>query len=398
MSKTSSHPESRRKGRIGVILAIAILAAAGYGYFHYGKSQPSEEKAARAISVLYEQASSKDMPIEVKALGTLSANATVIVTSRIDGQLMKLYFTDGQYVQEGQLLAELDTRSYQATKAQYEGQLAKDNAQLRSEKRKYERYQELFQKGAISRQDLETQRASSEGYEGAIKSDQAQIAAAALNISFGRIVAPISGYTGLHQVDVGNMVHASDTTGIVTITQTQPMALTFSIPERYLSQVMGMLRENKTMPVQVMDAFGRSVLAQGAVSYASNQIDINTGSIKLKALLPNTNDRLYPNQSASVVLQLGMLHNAVVVPTGAVQWNDDGSFVYVVGDNDLIRKATIATGPVSNGYTVIDSGIQANDRVVIQGIDRLSEGVKVSPLKQGENNTGVTPEGKDKTA
>ncbi|WP_414499952.1 efflux RND transporter periplasmic adaptor subunit [Zymobacter sp. IVIA_12111.31 C1] len=397
MSKTSSHSAPRRKGRIGVVLVIAALAIGGYGYFHYGKSQPQEEKTARSISVLYEEAVLKDMPVEVKALGTLSANATVTVTSRIDGQLMKLHFTDGQYVQEGQLLAELDTRTYQATKAQYEGQLAKDNAQLRSEKRKYERYQQLFQNGAISRQDLDTQRASSEGYEGSIKSDQAQIAAAALNISFGRIVAPISGYTGLHQVDVGNMVHSSDTTGIVTITQTQPMALTFSVPERYLSQIMGMLRDSKTMPVQVMDAFGRSVLAQGAVSYASNQIDINTGSIKLKALLPNTDNQLYPNQSVSVTLQLGMLHNAIVVPTGAVQWNDDGSFVYVIGDGDHIRKASIATGPVSNGYTVIDSGVQAGERVVIQGIDRLSDGVKVSPLKQSDE-AAAKPEAQDKKA
>lgn len=397
MSKTSSHSAPRRKGRIGVVLVIVALAIGGYGYFHYGKSQPQEEKTARSISVLYEEAVLKDMPVEVKALGTLSANATVTVTSRIDGQLMKLHFTDGQYVQEGQLLAELDTRTYQATKAQYEGQLAKDNAQLRSEKRKYERYQQLFQNGAISRQDLDTQRASSEGYEGSIKSDQAQIAAAALNISFGRIVAPISGYTGLHQVDVGNMVHSSDTTGIVTITQTQPMALTFSVPERYLSQIMGMLRDSKTMPVQVMDAFGRSVLAQGAVSYASNQIDINTGSIKLKALLPNTDNQLYPNQSVSVTLQLGMLHNAIVVPTGAVQWNDDGSFVYVIGDGDHIRKASIATGPVSNGYTVIDSGVQAGERVVIQGIDRLSDGVKVSPLKQSDE-AAAKPEAQDKKA
>lgn len=397
MSKTSSHSAPRRKGRIGVVLVIAALAIGGYGYFHYGKSQPQEEKTARSISVLYEEAVLKDMPVEVKALGTLSANATVTVTSRIDGQLMKLHFTDGQYVQEGQLLAELDTRTYQATKAQYEGQLAKDNAQLRSEKRKYERYQQLFQNGAISRQDLDTQRASSEGYEGSIKSDQAQIAAAALNISFGRIVAPLSGYTGLHQVDVGNMVHSSDTTGIVTITQTQPMALTFSVPERYLSQIMGMLRDSKTMPVQVMDAFGRSVLAQGAVSYASNQIDINTGSIKLKALLPNTDNQLYPNQSVSVTLQLGMLHNAIVVPTGAVQWNDDGSFVYVIGDGDHIRKASIATGPVSNGYTVIDSGVQAGERVVIQGIDRLSDGVKVSPLKQSDE-AAAKPEAQDKKA
>lgn len=385
MSKTSSsRPALCRKGLIGGILIVAILSISGYGYFHYGKSPSKGRKTPRNISVLYETSVLKDMPVEVKALGTLSANATVTVTSRIDGQLMKLHFTDGQYVQEGHLLAELDTRSYQAIKAQYEGQLAKDNAQLRSEKRKYERYQQLYEKGAVSRQDFDTQRASSEGYDGLIKSDQAQIAAAALNISFGRIVAPISGYTGLHQVDVGNMVHSSDTTGIVTITQTQPMALTFSVPERYLPQIMGMLRDNKTMPVQVMDAFGRSILAKGAVSYASNQIDINTGSIKLKALLSNTDSQLYPNQSVSVTLQLGMLHNAIVVPTGAVQWNDDGCFVYVIDNDDKIKKSAISVGPVSNGYTVIDTGVQAGERVVIQGIDRLNDGVKVFPLKSGD--------------
>ena len=395
MSQTSSRPLPNHKRRVGIVLLIAILATGGYVYTHYGKSEPTAEKVARSIPVLYERAALNDMPVEVKALGTLNANATVTVTSRIDGQLMKLHFTDGQYVQEGQLLAELDTRNYQATKAQYEGQLAKDNAQLRSEKRKYERYQQLYQKGAIARQDLDTQRASSEGYDGAIKSDQAQIAAAALNISFGHIVAPISGYAGLHQVDVGNMVRSSDTTGIVTITQTQPMALTFSVPERYLSQIMRMLRDSKTMPVYVMDAFGRSLLAKGAVSYASNQIDINTGSIKLKAVLPNADNQLYPNQSVSVTLQLGMLHNAVVVPTGAVQWNDSGSFVYVIGERDVIKKQSIATGPVSDGYTVIDSGLQAGERVVVQGIDRLSEGTKVTPLTQ---HSDKSVEARDKKA
>ena len=379
MSKASS----RRKGFIGGLLVVGILVVGAYTYMHRSKSPSSPHRVSHATLVLYENASAKNMPVNVKALGTLVANATVTVTSRIDGQLMKLYFTDGQYVQEGQLLAELDTRLYHATKAQYEGQLAKDQAQMSSERRKYERYQALYEKGAVARQDLDTQRATAEGYDGAVKSDLAQISAAALNISFGRIVAPISGYAGLHQVDVGNMVRASDTTGIVTITQTQPMALTFSVPERYLSHIMLMLREQKHMPVQVMDAFGHTVLATGEVSYASNQIDINTGSIKLKALLPNADHQLFPNQSVNVTLQLGMLPNAVAIPTEAVQWSDSGSFVYVVGEGDIIHRVNIVTGPEYDGYTVVESGVQVGQRVVLQGVDRLGEGSKVTPVARG---------------
>ena len=390
MSKASS----RRKGFIGGLLVVGILVVGAYTYMHRSKSPSSPHRVSHATLVLYENASAKNMPVNVKALGILVANATVTVTSRIDGQLMKLYFTDGQYVQEGQLLAELDTRLYHATKAQYEGQLAKDQAQMSSERRKYERYQALYEKGAVARQDLDTQRATAEGYDGAVKSDLAQISAAALNISFGRIVAPISGYAGLHQVDVGNMVRASDTTGIVTITQTQPMALTFSVPERYLSHIMLMLREQKHMPVQVMDAFGLTVLATGEVSYASNQIDINTGSIKLKALLPNADHQLFPNQSVNVTLQLGMLPNAVAIPTEAVQWSDSGSFVYVVGEGDIIHRVNIVTGPEYDGYTVVESGVQVGQRVVLQGVDRLGEGSKVTPVARG---SAAQAEGQGKT-
>lgn len=382
-----------------ILVVLVIMVGAGYMYYsqHASKTEQTTDSAhtkSAAVPVLVDTTRQQNVAVTVKTLGTLSANATVTITSRIDGQLMALHFTDGQYVEKGQLLAELDTRGYQATRSQYQGQLAQDQAQLDSARKTLIRNQALFDKGALSRQDLDNQTATVDRYIGAIKSDRAQIESAALNMGYGRITAPMSGYAGLHQIDVGNMVRASDTSGIVTLTQTDPMALTFNLPEAYLQQVLDVLRQHRKPPVNVSDAFGKQVLAQGEVSYISNQIDVTTGSVKLKAVLPNTDGRLFPNQSVNVSVQIGELNNAVVVPTSAIQWSDRGNFVYVVDDQDTVHRRNITTGPATDkGDTAVLEGLIAGERVVLRGIDRLSDGGKVSPVTKEQSTASHEAQG-----
>lgn len=388
-----SFNRSTRSRRLIIILIAMVLIVGGtYLFYRFHSSSATEQKGSassskenNAIPVLIDNARQKTVGITVKTLGTLSANATVTVTSRIDGQLMALHFTDGQYVEKGQLLAELDTRVYQATRTQYQGQLAQNQALLESARKTLARNKALFDKGAISRQDLDNQMATTDRYVGAIKSDRAQIESAALNVGYGRITAPIAGYAGLHQVDVGNMVRASDTTGIVTLTQTDPMALTFNLPETHLQQALTVLRQGKKLPVEVMDAFAKQSLAKGEVSYISNQIDVATGSVKLKALLPNPEGRLFPNQSVNVSVQIGQLDNAVVVPTAAIQWNNQGNFVYVVDDKHSVHRRDVTVGPTTDqNETAVLSGVAAGEKVVLRGIDRLTDGAQVQPITQGE--------------
>lgn len=391
MSESPRRTTSSRRLMI-ILILLVIIVGAGYIYYrqHATKTEQTagsmNSKPGAAAPVLVDTTRQKNVGVTVKTLGTLSANATVTVTSRIDGQLMALHFTDGQYVEKGQLLAELDTRGYQATRSQYQGQLAQDQAQLDSARKTLTRNQTLFDKGALSRQDLDNQVATVDRYIGAIKSDRAQIEAATLNIGYGRITSPMSGYAGLHLIDVGNMVRASDTSGIVTLTQTDPMALTFNLPEAYLQQVLDVLRQNRKLPVTVMDTFGKRVLAQGEVSYISNQIDVSTGSVKLKALLPNPENRLFPNQSVNVSVQIGELNNAVVVPTAAIQWSDRGNFVYVVDDQNVVHRRNITTGAATDqGETAVLEGMTAGERVVLRGIDRLTNGGEVSPITQDQS-------------
>ncbi|WP_034303781.1 MdtA/MuxA family multidrug efflux RND transporter periplasmic adaptor subunit [Herbaspirillum sp. RV1423] len=377
-SPTTPSPRSRRW--IVILLVLILLIAAWFVHSRLGKrAMPNMDMAT---PVQASSAVTGDVPATLTSLGTVTANASVTVTSRIDGHLRAVYFTEGQYVEKGQLLAQIDTRAYQAELTQYQGTLVESQAQLTSARLTLERYQRLYAKDSLARQDLDTQQSAARQYEGAVQSAQGQIAAAQLNIDYGRITAPVAGYVGLRQVDPGNMVHASDTSGIVTITQTHPIAVKFSIPQANLKSVLGPLRQGQTLPVSTLEQQGAQVIATGKVMFISNEVDTTTGSVQLKALFENADDALYPNQFVNVRLQVGTLKDAVLVPAAAVQLSDSGKFVFIVGADNTVKRQAVTTGPTAeDGRVVISQGVKAGDRVVTQGIDSLSSGSKVKVVQ-----------------
>ncbi|WP_215787279.1 MdtA/MuxA family multidrug efflux RND transporter periplasmic adaptor subunit [Pantoea dispersa] len=323
-------------------------------------------------------AATADVPVYLNALGTVIPNASVTVTSRVAGQLQQVFFTEGQKVSAGQLLAQIDPRSYQATLAQYQGDLSQNQALLHSAQLTLSRYKKLAAQDSLSRQDLDSQIATVGQYQGAVAADQAQIASAKLDIEYARITSPISGRVGLRLVDPGNMVQTSDTTGIVVVTQMQPAAVTFSVPQSYIAQLTRALRNGQSLPATAFDQDNSSVLAQGEVKYISNQIDTSTGTIELKASFPNQDEALFANQFVNLRLQTGTLKNATVIPAQALQLSSDGSFVFIINkDNSVTRKA-VTTGPaLGEDRQAILQGVAPGDRLVTEGIDRLTNGSKV---------------------
>jgi len=333
-----------------------------------------------------------DVPVYLSALGTVVANASVTVTSRVDGQLLEVFFTEGQKVAKGQLLAQIDPRSYQATLEQYQGELAQNQALLKSAQLTLARYKSLYAQDSLARQDLETQTATVGQYLGTVKSDQAQINAAKLNLEYARITAPVSGRVGLRLVDPGNMVHSSDTTGIVTITQTQPIAVTFSLPQVHIPTLLKALHHGQSLPATAIDQDGISVLDRGTLNFISNEIDSDTGSIKLKAIFANNDERLYPNQFVNVRLQTDLLKGATVIPAQAMQLSSDGDFVYVIKTDNTVERRAVNRGPAfgANLQAVL-SGVEPGDRVVTEGIDRLNTGSKVTVVDALQANGGKLP-------
>ncbi|NIG35045.1 multidrug transporter subunit MdtA [Pantoea sp. SGAir0184] len=323
-------------------------------------------------------AATTDVPVYLNALGTVIPNASVTVTSRVAGQLQQVFFTEGQKVSAGQLLAQIDPRSYQATLAQYQGDLSQNQALLHSAQLTLARYKKLAAQDSLSRQDLDSQIATVGQYQGAVAADQAQIASAKLDIEYARITSPISGRVGLRLVDPGNMVQTSDTTGIVVVTQMQPAAVTFSVPQSYIAQLTRALRNGQSLPATAFDQDNSTILAQGEVKYISNQIDTSTGTIELKASFPNQDEALFANQFVNLRLQTGTLKNATVIPAQALQLSSDGSFVFIINkDNSVTRKAVTAGPALGEDRQAILQGVAPGDRLVTEGIDRLTNGSKV---------------------
>lgn len=324
-------------------------------------------------------ATTADVPVYLNALGTVVPNASVTVTSRVAGQLEKVYFTEGQKVQAGQLLAQIDPRSYQATLAQYQGDLNQNQALLKSAELTLARYKKLYAQDSLARQDLDTQMATVGQYRGAVAADEAQIASARLDIEYARITSPVSGRVGLRLVDPGNMIQTSDTTGIVVVTQMQPAAVTFSVPQSNIPQLTKALHNDQSLPATAFDQDNTTVLAQGEVRYIGNQIDTSTGTIELKASFPNEDEALFANQFVNLRLQTSMLKNATVIPAQALQLSSDGSFVFVINKDNTVTRKAVTTGPTfGEDQQAILKGVAPGDRLVTEGIDRLTNGSKVT--------------------
>ncbi|MCD4501321.1 MdtA/MuxA family multidrug efflux RND transporter periplasmic adaptor subunit [Chromobacterium vaccinii] len=366
-------------------LILILLAALGGGWWWHQHNQSAKEAAARnkgaaPTAVGVADVRTMDAPLQLNALGTVTSTNTVTVRSRVDGQLDKIHFTEGQQVKQGQLLAELDARPYQAALTQAEGQLLRDQALLENARLDLARYKQLASQNSIAKQQVDTQQALTRQYEGTVKVDQGSVAAARINVDYTRVVAPISGRVGLRQVDPGNIVHASDANGLVTITQTQPINAVFAVPETSLASVLQAARDNKALKVEAWDRDNRHKLADGKLLALDNQLNTSTGTINIKASFTNEQQQLFPNQFVNINLQLGVRKDAVVVPTVAVQLGKVGNYVYTVGGDSTVSIAKVKTGPVSGSDTIIEDGLKPGQRVVIDGVDKLRNGAQVKVI------------------
>ena len=370
-------------------LLFVALAAGGYWAIDFVRRPVTADGARgsggeRAIPVTVAAAARADVPGVLDALGTVTSRRTVTVRSRVDGQLLRVNFREGQTVKAGEVLAEIDPRPFQVQLEQAQGQLARDRALLENARLDLERYRTLVAQDAASAQQLDTQQALVRQYEGAVRTDQGQVDNARLQLAYARITAPFSGRLGLRLVDPGNLVRAGDANGLVTITQVQPIGVTFSLPEKDLAPVLARYREGKPMTVQALDRDQRQVLASGRLTTLDNQIDLATGTLKMKAEFANADGALFPNQFVNARLRIDLLAGATVVPTAAVQRGAPGTYVYLLQPDGTVALRRIETGPVDGERIVVARGLAPGDRVVIDGVDNLRDGARVEAIDKAE--------------
>jgi multidrug efflux system membrane fusion protein len=340
--------------------------------------KPAEAPAARAVPVVATAARQASMGIYLTGLGSVTAFNTVTVRTRVDGQLVKVAFQEGQLVHKGDLLAEIDPRPFQVQLAQAEGQMAKDQAQLKNALVDLERYKILLAQDSVAKQQLDTQIATVTQYQGVIKSDQAQIDNAKLLLTYTRITAPIGGRIGLRLVDEGNMVRSTDQNGLAVIMQLQPIAVLFNIPEDDLPPVLKKMRAGQQLVVEAYNRDLKKKLATGTLLTIDNQIDANTGTIRCKAVFPNEDNALFPNQFVNARLLVETRRDATIVPASAIQRSVQTSFVYVVKEDSTIEVRDVVLGPSEGDDVSIDSGLAPGEVVVIEGVDRVQRGMKVA--------------------
>jgi multidrug efflux system membrane fusion protein len=336
----------------------------------------------------------QDIRVMLNAIGSISASNTATVRPQVSGVLQAIQFSEGQQVRAGQQLALIDPRAFQAALGQAEGALARDRAALDNARIDLLRYRDLFAKDAVAKQQLDTQEALVRQLEGTIRADQAGVDSARLQLSYTRVLAPIPGKVGLKQADLGNVVAPGDANGLVTITQTRPIALVFSAPSAQLPQIDAKLRGRQILKVEAWDRGGARRLAEGRVATIDNAIDAATDSIKLKALFANEDDTLFPNQAVSVRLQLDTLVDTLAVPPAAVLRGAQDFYVYVVNADNSVSTRSVKPGVVDGDWMAVEGKLEAGERVVIDGVDRLRDGAKVEVIAADpKQRTGATAQG-----
>lgn len=419
MSETLAPRRSSRNRWLAAAGLVALAGALAWWLWPAGEAAPGargpgggsltapagrprfREMGGAAVPVRLATVQRGEYPVELKALGTVTAYNTVQVLPRVDGQLVEVLFDEGQAVEAGQLLARIDPRPYRAALERAEGDLEQRRAELNNAELDLRRYQDLHAEDSIARQTLDSQQALVAQLRGSLKSLAAARAEARLDLEFSEVRAPIAGRLGLRQVDVGNLVSSGSATPLVTITQITPISVSFTLPEAELPALLARLQAGASLPVEAWDRGERNRLAEGVLASLDNQIDTATGTLRLKARFANADQRLFPNQFVNVRLLLDTHREVLLVPAAAVQFGSSGTFVYVVdADNRVqLRRVTVATG---NGeLSLIGEGLEAGERVVLEGTDRLRDGALVEVVEgafkpaaaPGPAGAGAAPRG-----
>jgi multidrug efflux system membrane fusion protein len=409
--KVPTRERSPTKPRSGwrVVLAslLVVLVVAGIVWWTRHQNAPQQEAGTgrgggrfgnAPMSIVPETIGKGDIGINLNALGTVSSLATVTVRTQISGYLVKVAYKEGDEVKKGDLLAEIDSRPYEAALAQQRGQLARDEAQLKGAQVDLARYQGLAAQNAVPRQQLDTTTALVGQYQGTVEADRALVKAAEVNLAYTKIVSPLDGRVGLRLVDQGNYVTPGDTNGLVVITQIHPISVLFTVPEDNLQAIAKRLQSGATLPVTALDRTGANKLAEGTLTTFDSQIDPTTGTIKLRAQFPNEDKTLYPNQFVNIRLLLDTHKDVVTMSTAGIQRGVPGTFVYLIKDDSTVTVRPVKLGVTDGNRVEVLSGLAPGDRVVIDGADKLREGAKVIVRAEAnpDNPAGVTrPPGGD---
>ena len=382
---TRPGPRSRSRHWPWLLAAIALAAAALAAWYWFGHGSGDQAKAggkgdaaSRPMPVVAAPARKGNIDVYIDALGTVTPANNVVVRTRVDGQLMSVAFREGQNVKAGDLLAQIDPRPFEVMLTQANGQMARDQAQLKNAQLDLERYQTLLAQDSISRQQVDTQAALVRQYQGAVETDKGAVDNAKLQLAYARIIAPISGRVGLRQVDPGNIVHAGDSNGLVTITQVQPVTVIYPVPEDNVPRIVKRMQSTQSVAVDAFDRSGKTRLATGRLLTIDNQIDTTTGTVKVKAEFPNTDSALFPNQFVNVRMVVETHEDATLVPTAAIQRGAPGTFVYVIKPDETATVRPVQLGPSEGERASVQSGLQPGEKVVVDGADKLREGAKVS--------------------
>jgi multidrug efflux system membrane fusion protein len=389
------------KRRASLLLIAALVIAAVVGVYYMPASQPvspGQPKGARGgpgpgaaerVPVLVATAKSADVPVYLDGVGTVRALNTVNVRPQVDGKLINISFREGQDVQKGYVLAKIDPVIYQAAYDQAVAKKAQDEAQLANARLDLERYTRLAATNAVNKQQLDTQKAMVKQLEALVQFDQAAVDNSRATLSYTNVIAPISGRTGIRQVDEGNIVKAAEAAGIVVLTQLQPISVFFNLPQQNLPE-LNKGQAEAALAVDALDADGKTVLDKGKVVVIDNQVDQTTGTVKIRGEFPNSNLQLWPGQFVNIRLLINTLQNVVVVPTAAIQRGPNGAFVYVVKEDNTVTARRVHLAQQDDVQSVITEGVQAGERVVTTGFARLTEGTSVTISGEAPGSTPPT--------